>query len=145
MLNAQRKMIKVANKYGVAFDTLNPSEELRRLLPMWHHFGEDPSKTQYNNKAQSKCLHSTHNVRTTGDGMEIISRLDDRGHNAEAGCTCIPCTEDRAINGFRDPHKCTLAARERLGLLLPKWDPRTDERQQVETPNDGTTSKPQNK
>jgi hypothetical protein len=137
--NALREMIRVANKYGVAFDTLNPSEELRKLLPMWHHFGEDTSKTQYNNKAQSKCLRSTHHVHTTGNGMEVISRLEDGGHRAEAGCTCIPCTEDRAINGCKDPHKCTLATRERLGLLLPKWDPRTDETEQIEIPDDGMT------
>ncbi|KAJ7643413.1 hypothetical protein DFH06DRAFT_999143, partial [Mycena polygramma] len=60
---ALREMISVANKYGVTFDTLNPSEELRKLLPLWHHFGEDQSKTQYNNKPQHKCLRSAHHVR----------------------------------------------------------------------------------
>ncbi|KAJ7806733.1 hypothetical protein B0H13DRAFT_1669670, partial [Mycena leptocephala] len=60
-------------------------------------------------------------------------------HRVEAGCTCIPCTEDSAINGCKNPHKCVLAARERLGLLIPKWDPRANETEQVEVPEGGIT------
>ncbi|KAJ7807323.1 hypothetical protein B0H13DRAFT_1510589, partial [Mycena leptocephala] len=60
---ALREMISVGHKYGVTFDTINPSAELNSLLPLFHHFREDRNKTQYNNEPQSKCLRQIHKVR----------------------------------------------------------------------------------
>ncbi|KAJ7059968.1 hypothetical protein C8F01DRAFT_938568, partial [Mycena amicta] len=33
-----KAMISTARKYGVKFDTFNPSKAILEQLPMWHHF-----------------------------------------------------------------------------------------------------------
>ncbi|KAJ7078704.1 hypothetical protein B0H15DRAFT_788762, partial [Mycena belliarum] len=57
-----REMLKCAKKYGVAFDAIHPSPEIQGQLPLWHHFGEDPNKTQINNSPACQCLRSNHRV-----------------------------------------------------------------------------------
>ncbi|KAJ7497834.1 hypothetical protein B0H11DRAFT_1715750 [Mycena galericulata] len=122
-------MIKVALKYGVRFETSDPTSELIKLLPLWHHFGEDTTKIQYNNKPQSKCLREKHNVLTVGDATDLIARLHEDDHQADAECHCPPCIEDRVLRDCVDPHKCILAAVERLGLLQPIWNPLINQRE----------------
>ncbi|KAJ7180856.1 hypothetical protein C8R46DRAFT_885735, partial [Mycena filopes] len=59
-----KNMINTARKYGVIFDTPNPTKEIREALPLWHPFGEDPNKRQLNNKSQCKCLRKNHGTLT---------------------------------------------------------------------------------
>ncbi|KAJ7145027.1 hypothetical protein C8R46DRAFT_918855 [Mycena filopes] len=53
-------MLKTAKKYGVKFDTLNPSNQIQGSLPLWHHAGGDPEKTQYPNSKSCCCLRQNH-------------------------------------------------------------------------------------
>ncbi|KAJ7662374.1 hypothetical protein B0H17DRAFT_1211984 [Mycena rosella] len=116
-------MLKVAKKYGVEFDTLQPTKELRDLLPLWHHLGEDPSRTQLNNSPQAKCLRINHNVVTVGDGLAIMNRIGSPDHRAHPGCTCVACSDDRIERRCKNPNACAVAVGTCLLQILPKWRP----------------------
>ncbi|KAJ7138996.1 hypothetical protein C8R44DRAFT_529333, partial [Mycena epipterygia] len=120
-----RDMLKCARKYGVEFHTLSPSHEIRKLLPLWHHKGEDPAKNQLNNKPQSKCLRTNHGVMTVGQGIQVMNRRSCPDHRPDATCVCTPCFEDRYEGKCNNPHRCVVAVSERLDQLLPRWDPRS--------------------
>ncbi|KAJ7664614.1 hypothetical protein DFH06DRAFT_934930, partial [Mycena polygramma] len=120
-------ILKCAKKYGTEFDTLQPSIAIRESLPLWHHHGENPSRRQTNNKPQSKCLRSNHKVMSSGDGMNVLTRLTSPDHSADAKCACTTCVDDRLENKYKNPHKCAVAVNERLDQFLVKWDPRTPE------------------
>ncbi|KAJ7712398.1 hypothetical protein DFH07DRAFT_684547, partial [Mycena maculata] len=116
-------MLKVAAKYGIEFNTLQPSQAIRESLPLWHHLGEDASHTQFNNTATCQCLRSTHGVSTVGEGMAIMARLVCQSHVEDRWCVCAPCSSDR-LKGCKNPHACALLVKTRLDRLLSKWDPR---------------------
>ncbi|KAJ7912022.1 hypothetical protein B0H13DRAFT_1614009 [Mycena leptocephala] len=116
-------MLKCAEKYG-EFDIINPSFELRKQLPLFHHFGQDPTLIQRNNTAPCTCLRNNHNVRTTGEGMSVMARLQDNQHRLSPSCQCLACAEDRRVRGCNNPHSCARTVGSRLDHLLPKWDPR---------------------
>jgi hypothetical protein len=44
-----KEMVTVAKEYGVIFDTYNPSQDVKGMLPLFHHFAEDKSKRRINN------------------------------------------------------------------------------------------------
>ncbi|KAJ6552658.1 hypothetical protein DFH09DRAFT_925035 [Mycena vulgaris] len=120
-----KDMVNMARKYGTQFDTPNPSRELWGLLPLWHHFGEDPNKRQLNNKSQCKCLRGRHNAHTVGDATTIMARLDRDDHAPTRDCICPDCESDRTNKGCLNPHSCALATQKRVTELLPKWNPTT--------------------
>ncbi|KAJ7125858.1 hypothetical protein C8R46DRAFT_927518, partial [Mycena filopes] len=134
-------MVNCAKKYGIKFDTLNPSKDVRELLPLWHHFGEDPNKRQLNNKPQCKCLRVNHRVTTVGDGMSVMARLNDPIHEAHKKCICAACSDDRIERKCKNPHSCATAVQTRLGQLLPKWDPRVSDLQEEENPDEGENTR----
>ncbi|KAJ7306716.1 hypothetical protein DFH08DRAFT_720738, partial [Mycena albidolilacea] len=59
-----KKMVKCLKKYGLRFETVHPSTELQRAMPLWHHPGEDPRKRQQNNGQKAKCLRRNHTALT---------------------------------------------------------------------------------
>ncbi|KAJ6470741.1 hypothetical protein C8R47DRAFT_929048, partial [Mycena vitilis] len=120
-------MLKCAKKYGIEFDTLQPSMAIRRTLPLWHHHGGNPARRQTNNKPQSKCLRNNHKVNSSGEGMDVLARLTSPDHSADAKCACTTCVDDRLESKCKNPHKCAVAVNERLDQILVKWDPRIPE------------------
>ncbi|KAJ7167392.1 hypothetical protein C8R43DRAFT_818363, partial [Mycena crocata] len=131
-------MLAVARKFGIKFDTNDPPRDVRELLPLWHHFGEDPSRRQLNNKPQCKCLRENHNVNTVGEGLKVMARLTDPAHYADKLCVCENCYIDRTQNSCKNPHSCALTVQMRLDQILPKWDPRQPE-PHVTEPDPGDT------
>ncbi|KAJ6448859.1 hypothetical protein C8R47DRAFT_1265647 [Mycena vitilis] len=123
-----KEMLACAEKYGVIFDTIEPSIEIREQLPLFHHFGEDPAKTQLNNTPACKCLRENHNVQTAGEGKELAIRFQREDHKPAATCKCILCNELRRTEGCNNPHSCARTVESRLGQLLPKWNPQTQPR-----------------
>ncbi|KAJ6480518.1 hypothetical protein C8R47DRAFT_599940 [Mycena vitilis] len=118
-------MIACAERYGVVFDTIDPSVEIREQLPLFHHFGKDPSKTQLNNTPACKCLRENHNVQAIGEGRKLTNKIQNEDHKPTAACKCVPCNELRRSEGCNNPHSCARTAESRLEQILPKWDPRT--------------------
>ncbi|KAJ7754194.1 hypothetical protein DFH07DRAFT_743998 [Mycena maculata] len=35
-----KEMVRCLKKYGISFETVKPSEDVRRALPIWHHPGK---------------------------------------------------------------------------------------------------------
>ncbi|KAJ7089040.1 hypothetical protein C8R43DRAFT_834860, partial [Mycena crocata] len=120
-----KDMMNVARKYGVTFDTHNPSQEVRRSLPLWHHFGEDRGKRQVNNTGPCECLQLKHGASKMGDAERISARLSDARHRPHKDCTCLDCVDDRAFMKCKNPHTCAKMALTKLDSLQSKWDPRT--------------------
>ncbi|KAJ7172886.1 hypothetical protein C8R43DRAFT_816731, partial [Mycena crocata] len=119
-----KDMMNVARKYGVTFDTHNPSQKIRRNLPLWHHFGEDPGKRRINNADACVCLRLKHGAKTMGDAERISAWLSDRRHRAHKDCRCLDCVDDRAFMKCKNPHGCAKMAQTKLDSLQRKWDPR---------------------
>ncbi|KAJ7591963.1 hypothetical protein C8J56DRAFT_728153, partial [Mycena floridula] len=57
-------MLSTAKKYGIEFNGTCLSIDTLNEIPIWHHLGGDPEKTQYNNRATDLCLRSVHKVFT---------------------------------------------------------------------------------
>ncbi|KAJ6555771.1 hypothetical protein B0H19DRAFT_840856, partial [Mycena capillaripes] len=120
-------MLRCAKKYGVVFDTLNPSRAIQGQLPFWHHLGMAPGKNQMNNTDPCVCLRKNHQIRSTEDAMSILVRQADEYHNRSDACTCAACSQDRRGLGCENPRKCIAAVESKLSSLLPKWDPKRTE------------------
>ncbi|KAF8192841.1 hypothetical protein K438DRAFT_1468956, partial [Mycena galopus ATCC 62051] len=110
--------------FGVEFNTLNPSRKIRMQLPLFHHCGEDPAKTQRNNSAACKCLRGAHLVLSVEEGWEVRKKLDNETHEPSKTCPCLSCSEERRVRACTNPHSCAKAVDKRFDSLLPKWDPR---------------------
>ncbi|KAJ6539700.1 hypothetical protein B0H19DRAFT_370253 [Mycena capillaripes] len=95
-----------------------------KVLPLWHHLGEDPDLTQLNNTSRCVCLRRKHGAHEIGDAMKIMARLDDQDHESSKDCMCIECFEDRAFKQCNNPHSCAVTARTRLDRILAHYDPR---------------------
>ncbi|KAJ7697033.1 hypothetical protein B0H17DRAFT_928743 [Mycena rosella] len=113
-------MLQCAKKYGVSFDTVNPSPQILGQLPLWHHFGQDPNKMQRNNSASCKCLQANHDVWLVHEGLVMLRRLRDEEQKPTPTCKCLACSEDRHVRSCNNPHVCTSAVERRLSSLLPK-------------------------
>jgi ribonuclease HI len=126
-----KKMVKCLNKYGLSFEVVQPSTNIQRALPLWHHPGENNQKSQQNNGAKAKCLRNNHTGMTIGDGLDLVKRLDDPMHDDHNPCECVACEEDRMARGCDNPHACIKAAKSRLGQILPKWIPADGEAEET--------------
>ncbi|KAJ7192700.1 hypothetical protein GGX14DRAFT_379813, partial [Mycena pura] len=118
-----KPLIKCLNKYGISFATVNPSIEILRQMPLWHHPGEDNTKRQENNGRAARCLRANHAALTIGDGLNITLRLQDPLHSRQATCICDECEEDQTNHGCLDPHTCATKAASRLKQIHPRWVP----------------------
>jgi hypothetical protein len=122
-LSQYKDMMKCLNTYVFTFESVMPSVDLQRQMPLWHHPGEDKSVPQGNNGAKAKCLWTKHTILTVGEGVDSAARLLDPSHDKMATCPCDACDEDRE-KGCTDPHVCAEGASKKINLLHPEWDPR---------------------
>ena len=117
-----RRMVKVAEKYRVQLAAQNPSEEMKKALPIWYHGGEGPGR-QVANSTASACLRENHGVTTVGETMIVARRTRDRNHRDRSNCQCLDCEADRRSKGCDNPARCALAAKKAIKKLIPKWRP----------------------
>ncbi|KAJ7759420.1 hypothetical protein DFH07DRAFT_741115, partial [Mycena maculata] len=122
-----KKMVKCLTKYGVSFETVHPSNEIKEDMPLWHHPGKIPGKRQENNGRKAKCLRKKHAVKKVRDALDMIRRLDDPQHTRSEVCGCNACDVDRTVRRCLNPHACVAAAAARLKQIRPKWIPNTNE------------------
>ncbi|KAH6874106.1 hypothetical protein BKA70DRAFT_1129390, partial [Coprinopsis sp. MPI-PUGE-AT-0042] len=59
-----RQMVKSAKDYNVTFLPQNPSDLLRRSMPIWHHLGLAGDGNSRRNSSHSNCLRTTHEILT---------------------------------------------------------------------------------
>ncbi|KAJ7195744.1 hypothetical protein GGX14DRAFT_302499, partial [Mycena pura] len=116
-------LIKCLHRYGISFAVVNPSTELQRQMPLWHHPGEDDSKRQENNGKAARCLRANHTAVTIGDALDLASRLTDPLHSNQNICECDACEENRAAHGCQNPHTCATTAASRLRQIHARWVP----------------------
>ncbi|KAJ6574064.1 hypothetical protein B0H19DRAFT_934359 [Mycena capillaripes] len=121
-----KSLVKCMKKYGVSFARVNPSNELLRLMPLWHHPGEDEEKQQGNNGKKARCLRGNHAAITIGDGLDIARRLGNTLHVKTNSCVCDDCDDDRDTRGCEDPHACATKAVSRLGQIHTRWIPKPE-------------------
>lgn len=119
-----RRMVKVAEKYGVRCEVQNPSQRLRNELPIWYHIGRGNGRCTANSPA-CKCLRANHGVRTTEQCLMVAARLADPdvGHLPQGACPCTACEHDRSAYGCRNPHRCAIAAEKAVNDLKMMWLP----------------------
>ena len=117
-----REMVKVAKEFHVAMELLQPSEGLKRKLPVWLHAGANGLLLLMNNNKEAKCLRNNHRVKEVGQLLDITER-QDRSHKARKNCPCQKCKDTRAESSCPNPHKCNKMAGKILDTLYPKWNP----------------------
>jgi len=116
------KMFKVAKRYGVSYDGLEPTLQVKRSLPFWYHFAIPSNNRICVNSILSVCLRNTHFAYTVGEIQDVAKRNYELTHQKKATCECIPCQTDRA-NGCEAPFKCVNRAQDLLKNLHNKWNP----------------------
>lgn len=119
-----RRMVKVAEKYGVRCEVRKPTKNLRNEFPIWYHVGIAAGRCTANSKS-SKCLREHHKVLTVAQCHVAAQRLTTAGtaHRPTRSCDCPPCIFDREEQGCDNPHRCAEAARRAVERLYPKWRP----------------------
>ncbi|KAI0720985.1 hypothetical protein C8T65DRAFT_533772, partial [Cerioporus squamosus] len=118
-----KSMIKMAVKYGVRFQAIDPSDALKDALPIWRHFAL-PDEYRLIQAKSVKCAMSVHRLADVGQATRMAARLNAVGvaaaHRPTANCCCNECLADKR-NGCDNPHLCALAVRRILMLLAPRW------------------------
>ncbi|KAF5384648.1 hypothetical protein D9757_007442 [Collybiopsis confluens] len=118
-----KELVKLSKKYRVTIEAKNPTVEMSREMPAWHHKGADPAKRQLNNVGRSKCLQNNHEVVKVGDLADMVARKKQQEHDPlNNKCKCQDCTTDRLFM-CEKPALCTNHAEQILDTLLPKWNP----------------------
>ncbi|KAH7903929.1 hypothetical protein BJ138DRAFT_1107255 [Hygrophoropsis aurantiaca] len=116
-----KRMLKIAKKYNINFNTCLMSKEIQHNLPVWFHIGANKDLNPLNNHTHAKCLRSKHNISTVGD-LEKIANRNDRTHRVRKNCNCEDCKADRD-RGCMNPYRCKKTARMIMASILPKWNP----------------------
>jgi hypothetical protein len=123
-----QNMINAANEYGLSFNPLITTKDIRRELPIWFHPGRTITKDTPNLGTKVRCLQQVHQTFTTGQLQDLIQnfphdtiKLDDQGEDDET-CHRPRCEQMRA-NECSDPFKCYETAKLVLNSLKTKWNP----------------------
>ncbi|KAG2059348.1 hypothetical protein BDR06DRAFT_874379 [Suillus hirtellus] len=113
-------MLKIAKKYNTTFTLIKLSKNLKKKLPAWYHLGAPP-KTYHRQK--NSCLQSTHNAKTIKKLIKMSKRTTFSAGTTEINEDCV-CTygEKDQLKGCDNPHKCTMAAKEILNKITPKYN-----------------------
>ena len=119
------RMVKVAGKYRVKLQVMNPSEDLKMALPIWLHPGGIEGRRIINSKAMI-CLRDNHGVQTVGGMAKVAKRMRNNDHKQTAKCRCSACDSDRRANACDNPARCAAAARKTIDKLIPTWKPERD-------------------
>ncbi|KAJ7582306.1 hypothetical protein C8J56DRAFT_895093 [Mycena floridula] len=142
-----RFMVGTTEKYGFLFKDIEPTQEMKEQMPIWHHVAEDVHKKHENVSVTTKCLQKKHKMVYTKDAVQIASQLDDKNHVPHSECLCDRCDLDRKVYHCLNPHKCVILAEKKLSGLLKKWDPRQktdtltpDHQETPSTPNEDLNS-----
>ncbi|KAJ7733236.1 hypothetical protein DFH07DRAFT_754988 [Mycena maculata] len=139
-----KDLVKCVNKYGMSFEAVCPSTQIKKEMPLWYHPGADHRKRQLNNGEKADCMQKNHSVQTVGDGLNLTRRLDDPEHENLDSCECNDCEEDRTVYDCENPHSCAAAAASRLRQILPEWLP-TPGADETPVPEDDTDRLPPTK
>ncbi|KAJ3816631.1 hypothetical protein F5880DRAFT_1452795, partial [Lentinula raphanica] len=107
-------MMKVAKKYGVELENAGLPREAMMEMPLWYHIGADPNKKQLNRSNTAKCLQENHKIFKVKEAIAMMQRLSEGEHYPESFCRCDACSHDKDELGCRNPHKCAMAAADRL-------------------------------
>lgn len=117
-----QRMVKAANKYGVALDVRNPTEGLKNEMLMWYHMGLQPG-WHNTNSSVTKCLWERHSVMNVAAAMTVARQLCNEDHKSRPSCPCYKCNKNRTVHHCDNPHRCVEAARKWLAKLVPLWMP----------------------
>ncbi|KAJ2920244.1 hypothetical protein MD484_g3, partial [Candolleomyces efflorescens] len=121
-------MIKVAKEYGLTFDPLFTTKQIRRELPAWFHPGREVTREAPNHGTTVRCLQQTHQIHTTGQLHDLVDQFPhDRINHPEQeedddSCHCPRCEQMKA-NECTNPHRCFEIAKKILDSIKPKWNP----------------------
>jgi hypothetical protein len=114
-----KRMYQSAKKFGVKFDALAISKDIKESLPMWFHAGATADLKRRNNTNLAKCLRNNHGIVTVGDTLHLIERNYHR-HSRRCNCACNSCKSDRQ-KGCEAPYKCQEEAVKIIDCLSEKW------------------------
>jgi len=120
-----REMIKVARKYGVRLEAINPTKEVREELPAIRS-----SQTKEDKKPETlcdkfgKCIRDKHKIRSLKD-VAALANDTPRQHKRNRKCKCEKCSQIRRDTGggCHHPNKCIERAAAILSSVKEKWNP----------------------
>ncbi|KAG1848869.1 hypothetical protein F4604DRAFT_1506592, partial [Suillus subluteus] len=117
-----KRILKVARKYNLQWETIANNPEVTRLLPIWFHLGANEQLNKLNNSYYAECLQERHKVCTFKE-MEMVSIRSSPLHHQNRDCKCAHCELDRSNLGCQKPYKCRKLVKDILKCIKPKWDP----------------------
>ncbi|KAJ3773360.1 hypothetical protein FB446DRAFT_837179, partial [Lentinula raphanica] len=130
-----KDMIGVAKKYGARLEGLTFSQEIIKGMPAWYHIEATDTTRMYKGR-YSECLRKNHGVQTVGDLETEAQKICTARHSRRRNCRCVECVADRARR-CNSPFKCYTRANEILRTLPPKWNPATEQPEELRGELDG--------
>ncbi len=64
----------------------------------------------------------SHEIKTAGEAMDTVNRLNSAVYKNQQDCKCDDCNEDQQCRGCGNRHKCVLMTKALLDNLMEKWD-----------------------
>ncbi|KAJ3714409.1 hypothetical protein C8R42DRAFT_632817, partial [Lentinula raphanica] len=104
-------------------------------MPAWYHIEGTDTTRMYKGR-YSECLRKNHGVQTVGDLETEAQKIRTARHSRRWNCRCVECVADRARR-CNSPFKCYTRANEILRTLPPKWNPATEQPEELSGELDG--------
>ena len=138
--------LRLAGKYGVELESLDPSETTRSEMPVWLHRKASSEAARLYKTDAAKCLRNNHRTHYIEQLTKMLEKVPDE-HRRTNFCTCPTC-KNAAEQGCTHPQKCLEMARKLIESLAPRWRPtppqhrtedaRVNEREGMGEPAHGT-------
>lgn len=117
-------LFRIATEFNVRPEGLAFSRDILRQMPIWYHIAADPKIRRMNQGKMAECLRSKHKVLLVGDAEKLGEKITCATHRDSDECECEDCIELEISVGCMHPSSCVTRARDMLGTLPAKWDPR---------------------
>ena len=119
-----KAILKLAREYNIQVMVANPSQVVRKEMPLWSHAKSAPVARKLHHMKITKCLRKNHGIRLVGDATALLGRVEEN-HTPTPGCTCETCRELQVGTACTQPHKCLTMVVTLLRHTHPVWNPST--------------------
>ena len=72
-----KAMLKLAKEYNIQVAAANPSQVVRKEMPLWYHTKSAPVARKLYWMKTAKCLRKNHGIQLVGDVTTLLGRIED--------------------------------------------------------------------
>ena len=131
-----QRALRLARKHGVELETVEPTEETKREMPVWLHRKANKEAARIYPTDAAKCLKNKHRTHYVKQLIEMIENAPSE-HRGTNFCVCESCKSASRL-GCTHPHRCLETAKKLLNTIAAKWRPHGRNDQRLDTPQNST-------